>query len=316
MTDPCAPTNLKFKETDLLSKSWAWRIPRGLFVIGSGALWVASGGCAGKVQGQSQAPTQAQMQADAAMVALRRENDALTRENELLRDKQLMCAAPKQVALAPHSEVKLVPETPVKVKAAGRRGISLQDLPHSAPDAGVMERYAATAAAQDFKSTQDDDPKQYRIVGARGSQDLPSKEEQAKPRGVKALYAAARSHYEQGQRVRARILFKEIEQRYPSSDLADNAIYWQAEDDRESGRLNQAQAGFLRILSDYPAGNKVEDAMFMLGLCFKDRQQFEQAQEMLRKVVSLGRQELAAKARHELALIGKLVPHSDSMNGR
>lgn len=248
------------------------------------------------------------------MVALRRENEALVRENELLRDKQLMCAGPRTSTASAQRAVKLVPAHPAPSKPVGSRGVSLQDLPHSAPDTEVMERYAASAAASPDDAAPEVDPKRYRIVGR--TETAPSPEPGAKPSSVKALYRRARRLYQDGQRVQARLLFQEIEQAHPRSDLADNAIYWQAEDDRESGRLDRAQAGFMRILSDYPAGNKVEDAMFMLGLCFKDRLQFQAAREMLGKVVSLGRRELAVKARHQLALIGKLESKSDSMNGR
>lgn len=250
------------------------------------------------------------------MVALRRENEALTRENELLRDKQLMCAGPRLTQRAPKSAVKLLPQEPETTQARKPRGVSLQDLPHSAPDAAVMERYAASAASSEPDGSGEADPKQYRIVGASKAAARPKPTTKPKPAGAKALYAKARRFYVDGERVQARRLFKRIELDYPRSDLADNAIYWQAEDDREAGRMNEAQAGFMRILSDYPAGNKVEDAMFMLGLCFKDRFAFGQARQMLRKVVSLGRKELADKARHELALIGKLESNEDSMNGR
>lgn len=290
-----------------MSTSWK------LIIVGLGALFAS---CAGQATGSSQSPDAAHPEAEAAMVALRRENDALIRENELLRDKQLMCAGPKVQAAPTKAAVRLLPEHPVMSPASGTRGVSLQDLPHSAPDAAVMERYAASAASSDEDTSAEMDTKRYRIVGVQ--QSVPSKpvaHREQRP-GVKVLYRKARRLYLDGQRVRARLLFKEIEEHHSRSDLADNAIYWQAEDDRESGHLDRAQAGFMRILSDYPAGNKVEDAMFMLGLCFKDRSQFQEARDMLGKVVSLGRKELAVKARHELALIGKLESSADSMNGR
>lgn len=277
-------------------------------------------GCAGSKSEQSRSPDRVQEDLDAAMVALRRENEALLRENELLRDKQLMCAGPRQAAMAPKAAIKLVPEGQGPSEPKVSRGVSLQDLPHSAPDPSVMERYSASAAPSELQGSAHPDPKRYRIVGGQRSRGQAKRSKASgpstQPASAKALYAKARRLYVDGQRLKARRLFRAIEQDYPGSDLADNAIYWQAEDDRDAGRIKQAQAGFMRILSDYPAGNKVEDAMFMLGLCFKDRLAFGQARDMLRKVVSLGRKELADKARHELALIGKLESTDDSMNGR
>lgn len=278
-------------------------------------------GCASQGSNPTQSPGVIEDR-DAAMVALRRENEALTRENELLRDRQLMCRAPQRSGQAPKPAVRLSPERSTATPKS--RGVSLQDLPHSAPDAAVMERYAGSAASDEPEASDQADPKRYRIVGKQSGaakRRVPKRAQrestpQTQALGVKAIYAKARRFYVDGDRVKARLLFKEIEQEHARSDLADNAIYWLAEDDREAGRLNRAQAGFMRILSDYPAGNKVEDAMFMLGLCFKDRLQFAQARDMLTKVVSLGRKELAVKARHQLALIGELESKSDSMNGR
>lgn len=282
-------------------------------MIGLGALSIGPVGCAHP--GATPASSVPGEDTEAAMVALRRENEALARENELLRDKQLMCQAPRSSTL-PAGPVKLVPSDAGSDEGRRARGVSLQDLPHSAPDAAVMERYAASAASSQPSDEGPADPKRYRIVGPQQSPARSGSRSKSQKLGVKTIYANARRHYVDGERVRARLLFKEIEQAYASSDLADNAIYWLAEDDREAGRLSQAEAGFMRILSDYPAGNKVEDAMFMLGLCFKDQLQFAQARDMLTKVVSLGRKELAVKARHQLALIGELESKSDSMNGR
>lgn len=258
--------------------------------------------------------------ADSELLALRRDNDALRQELELMRDQELMCSATSESPKAPREAIRLKPQRevePARAQASRPRGVSLQDVPHSAPDEAVMRRYAASAASRDEVTSAE--PKRYRLVGQGRVQgaDPQTKRTSKSPRlSVTALYGKARKFYQRNQRAQARDLFDQLVREYPQSDLADNAVYWLAEDDREAGRLEQAKAGFMRVLSDYPAGNKVEDAMYMLGLCFVQEANFNRARAMLKKVAKVGRKELRMKARKELVNLNAQSEGSESMNGR
>lgn len=294
------------------------RIVKSLYITSFICLALNLGGCTKKVRSGSVSPQGA---SESELLSLRRENASLRQEMELMRDQELMChrqGAPVKTSLAP---VKLSPnkarvartQSPVRP-----RGVSLQDLPNSAPDADVMARYAASAAPGERQAVAQD-PKRYRLVGSEKAR--PAKRRRAKVKAapkvsVETLYRQARDFYKQGDRARARALFSRIEDDFPESDLADNAAYWKAEDDLDAGSLAKAQAGFMRILSEYPTGNKVEDAMFMLGFCYKKQAQFERAHAMFTNVAKAGRPELKKKARKELHRLAKLRVTQESMNGR
>lgn len=292
-----------------------------------GSIGLGLGSCAAPSQAPSRAPMET---SDSELLALRRENDALRQEIELMRDRGLMCSAQSSVPVKTGSTaVRLAPgQDPAPVERPRPRGVSLRDLPHSAPDPAVMDRYAASAAPE-LPSTSGVEPKRYRLVGEERSRTqkgirasrpaVTQKVERSKPArplNTEAVYARARKLYRRGDRVKARTLFERIEREDPQSDLADNAVYWLAEDDRDAGRLAQAQAGFMRILSDYPGSNKVEDAMYMLALCFKQNEQMGRARSMLQKVAKAGRKELRKKARRELASLGSPRSNDELMNGR
>lgn len=270
-------------------------------------------------QVNSEVPTASQ---DSELLALRRENDALRQELELIRDQELMCSASSPKPKTSREAVRLKPQGEVEsanAQTSRPRGVSLQDVPHSAPDEAVMRRYAASAASE--QEIEHAEPKRYRLVGEGAVPRSKSKkrsknQSQSSGLSVQALYSKARALYERNQRAQARDLFEQLVREYPQSDLADNAVYWLAEDDRESGRLAQAKTGFMRVLSDYSSGNKVEDAMYMLGLCFIQESQFKRARAMLKKVARVGRKELRKKARKELVNLNSQSARSESMNGR
>lgn len=289
-----------------------------------------AGGCAGaSTTSQARSPRGAS-EAEAELLTLRRENALLKKRLETQKDQALMCSASQSqeafssAAVATGLDERLRPEQGLGEERSARRegrarSVSLQDLPHSAPDPALMDRYEQSAAQPEI----DREPvraKSYRMVGskstvreatlrprvtARPRRRPKRRKVTAQPQGVgaKELYRRARALYQKGERARASGLFARIESDFPESDLADNAAYWQAEDALEGGRLGQAKAGFMRILSDYPASNKVEDAMYMLALCYQREQEFRSARSLLLQVAKAGREELRIKARRALAQI-------------
>ena len=80
------------------------------------------------------------------------------------------------------------------------------------------------------------------------------------------LYQTARADYGRGSYEMALAGFEEFLQRFPESDLADNALYWVGECHYSSGRLDQAIAAFDRVLVEHPQADKAADAGYKKGL--------------------------------------------------
>lgn len=297
---------------------------RAFFCATFGAL--IAGGCAGASGATQSKHPQAAEEQEAELLALRRENAQLKQRLETQKDQALMCSAKPanedfgspapSLALDERLRPQGSSSARRSAKEPGRtRSVSLQDLPHSAPDPALMARYEQSAA-QPESGDKPVRAKRYRMVGSESSvsetsgpshrssfSKSPKPKATRKGAGAKELYRRARHAYQTGDRAKARSIFARIESDFPASDLADNAAYWQAEDALEQGHLRQAKEGFMRILSDYPAGNKVEDAMYMLALCYQREQEFASARSLLTQVAKAGRPELRVKARRVLAQI-------------
>jgi tol-pal system protein YbgF len=60
--------------------------------------------------------------------------------------------------------------------------------------------------------------------------------------------------------------FKAFLQTYPSSDYADNALFWLGECHFKIGEHEQAVLAFDDVAKRYPEGNKVPDALYRQGI--------------------------------------------------
>lgn len=80
------------------------------------------------------------------------------------------------------------------------------------------------------------------------------------------LYQAARADYGRGSWEMALSGFSEFLERFPQSDLADNAQYWVGECHYSAGRLDDAIDAFERVIERHANSDKAPDAAYKKGL--------------------------------------------------
>lgn len=71
---------------------------------------------------------------------------------------------------------------------------------------------------------------------------------------------------------------------YPTSDLADNALFWIGECRYAQGELQAALEAFTRTVERYPEGNKIPDAMLKAGKCFEALGDLDAARETYEEI--------------------------------
>jgi len=101
----------------------------------------------------------------------------------------------------------------------------------------------------------------------------------------KAFYRKAYALYEAGKYDESRKAFEGFVTKFPSSDLADNALFWIGECYYQQGKWVDAAKSYARVFKEYPKGNKVPDAYYKLGLAFWRLDKMEAAQASLQKVI-------------------------------
>jgi len=83
-----------------------------------------------------------------------------------------------------------------------------------------------------------------------------------------ALYRSAYEDYMRGNYNLAADGFAEYLKRYPSTELADNALYWIGECYDAQEEYQQALDSFTRVLEDYPTSDKAAAAQLKKGLIY------------------------------------------------
>ena len=86
---------------------------------------------------------------------------------------------------------------------------------------------------------------------------------------AQAVYDRAYTLYHQGRFSETETAFRDFLERYPRSELADNASYWVGESQYARGDLRQALQSFQATVERYPTGNKTADALLKVGQCFE-----------------------------------------------
>ncbi len=96
----------------------------------------------------------------------------------------------------------------------------------------------------------------------------PGDEEPAGPKGSAELrqYEEAFGRFRDGDYKGAIDRFRSFLQNHPSSDYADNALFWLGESYFRVGDYEQAVLTFEDVAKKYPGGNKVPDALYRQGL--------------------------------------------------
>ena len=109
----------------------------------------------------------------------------------------------------------------------------------------------------------------------------------AKERRVQRLYKRAMKDLKKNNYKLATNVFKKLLKRYPTHDLADNALYWMGEGAYARGDWLQAMTWFQDVILRYPEGNKLPDAMLKSALCYAKLGDTSYAVQMLTEVETL-----------------------------
>ncbi len=101
-----------------------------------------------------------------------------------------------------------------------------------------------------------------------------------------ALYASAYADFSKGNYPLAIQGFEEYAQKYPDTELADNAMYWIGECNFSQGSYKSAIDAFDAMLEEYPESDKAAAANLKKALAFVQLNQIGQGIEQLRFVTS------------------------------
>jgi tol-pal system protein YbgF len=101
-----------------------------------------------------------------------------------------------------------------------------------------------------------------------------------------ALYNTAYADFSKGNFSLAISGFQEFADRYPESDLADNASYWVGECLFSQGKFAEAVEAFDRMLDKYKESDRAAAANLKKGLAFLEENQIKQAVVQLRYVTT------------------------------
>ncbi|HEX7190376.1 MAG TPA: tol-pal system protein YbgF [Thermoanaerobaculia bacterium] len=118
-------------------------------------------------------------------------------------------------------------------------------------------------------------------------------------------YQNAYRDYQKGNYDLAIAGFKEFIQKYPDSDLADNAAYWIGESLYSQKKYRESIAQFDSVVNDYPKSEKVPSALLKKGYAYISLGEKAQGIVQLQYVVhEHPKSSEAAKAREELKKLG------------
>ena len=97
-----------------------------------------------------------------------------------------------------------------------------------------------------------------------------SGDERSVPADPGSRYEQAYRLYRAGDLARAIARFEELLSDHPTSDLADNALFWLGESHYKLGDRELAAVTFDRVAREYPDGNKVPDALYRQGIALME----------------------------------------------
>ncbi|MCP3959215.1 MAG: tol-pal system protein YbgF [bacterium] len=103
---------------------------------------------------------------------------------------------------------------------------------------------------------------------------------------AQALYDEGYTHFHQQQYGEAEERFQRYVERYPGTELSDNASFWIGECRYARGEYSSALDAFTATVERYPKGNKIGDALFKAGKCLEALGDAEQAKSTYGEVAS------------------------------
>jgi tol-pal system protein YbgF len=99
------------------------------------------------------------------------------------------------------------------------------------------------------------------------------------------VYETTLSAYKQGQYHQALDGFKSFIEKYPKSELADNAQFWIGECHMGLEQYEQAILAYQEVIKKYPKGNKVPNAMLRQAFAFYEINDKISSRLLLKKII-------------------------------
>lgn len=219
------------------------------------ALAVLGGGCAGMVKPRNSAPPHELGLLKERLLELQRQ--VTVHEVEIARLKSLVggsMSLPPPVHPTPDSLPSYEPPSiePVALAPASSSAIEDEDLP-------AAENRATIPAPREV------------------SRPLPE--------GQQALYGLAMDLFRERRFEEAESAFRKLLERFPRTDLSDNASYWLGESLYARGEYQLAFDVFRQTVEDFPEGNKLPDALLKVGLCLERTGDRVGARDVLEEVI-------------------------------
>ncbi|MFP4037628.1 MAG: tol-pal system protein YbgF [Desulfobacteraceae bacterium] len=104
------------------------------------------------------------------------------------------------------------------------------------------------------------------------------------PSGENELYEHARSLYRDGRYEKAMAAFEAFLEKFPESEMADNAHFWIAECHMSREHFEEAILAYQKVIKDYPKGNKVANSMYRQAMAFLEIKDKTSARLLLKKI--------------------------------
>lgn len=159
------------------------------------------------------------------------------------------------------------PATPAAVVPAAAEPVKPATSASAAPTAA--KTLAATAVKASVPETS--------TTGTSGSG--------AKPKGDKAVYAAALNLLEKGKPEQGRAAMEKFMTEYPQSSLMPNALYWKGESYYSQKRYEDAIITFKDVTAKYAKSNKASDALLKIGMSYQKLGDSENAKFYLQNLL-------------------------------
>ncbi|HTY44962.1 MAG TPA: tetratricopeptide repeat protein [Patescibacteria group bacterium] len=112
----------------------------------------------------------------------------------------------------------------------------------------------------------------------------------------KSEYEIADCYYQTGNEKEAMARFKLLRDKYPSSTLTPEVIWWLGEYYYRHNDAEQAKQYFLSLIKDFPDSSLLPDARYALGSIYEEESDYQAALDNFNKVREQAKSDLAATA--------------------
>jgi tol-pal system protein YbgF len=147
-----------------------------------------------------------------------------------------------------------------------------------------VQRLYAYLGIQTRTSAKEGEPTEVPGEGQKPAQQ-PENPEKEPVSPEQAHYEATLTDYREERYEEALEGFRGFLEKYPKSDLADNAQFWIGESYMSLQEYEQAILSYQAVIKNYPKGNKVPNAMLRQALAFYELKDKTSARLLLKKLI-------------------------------